>query len=497
MIKLEDIIGMPPPGSLESNNNLKLNTMPVMEIIPCVPSMGNTVNLYTLSAARTGGAGVKAEDVFDTKLEALGFSVSNPILIAFQAENLPSDTFSNEYGETFLNKMTDVASEGFSELMQMTNTSTGKEAIDKIGKKLESFGGMTGQVGSFVTSKNNQLNSWLESKGAGGAAELVSKLVAGQRVDFPQIWKNSVFNVSYSVTVKLYNPKPSNDEAHEKYILGPLALILLLASPQSDSTGESYKWPYFHKIRCTGLFDIRAGAITNVTVTKGGDQQQIAWTQRPSLVDVRIDFTNMYSSMVSGGKNELDRPTLQSYLDSMREYDELNDIYDVDEDDVGMGVQRWEINAASDVQTRTTTPTATDPYETDLERILEEKTIIEEDIIDDANGKLPEPPPTSDLRSRDMGEIAVEAGGTTLTGELAQKTENNRSSYSPTDNWYIREKEVLAEYQRTTPSTGDARLDRLNRTKFVMKQQKLWVQEQTGLANNDVNIQYGKLIKRN
>lgn len=423
MVKLEDIIGMPPPGSLESNNNLKLNTMPVMEIIPCVPDMGNVVNLYTLTPARNTP---KPEDNFDSKLADLGFSVSNPILIAFQAENLPSDTFSNEYGETFLNKITDIASEGFSELMQMTNTSTGKEALGKIGKKLESFGGVSGQVGSFITSKNQQLNSWIESSGAGGTAQLVGKLVAGQRVDFPQIWKNSVFSTSYSVTVKLYNPKPSNDEAHEKFILGPLALILLLALPQSDNTGESYKWPYFHKIRCTGLFDIRAGAISNVTVTKGGDQQQIAWTQRPSLVDVRIDFVNMYSSIISGGKDQLDRPTLYSYLNSMREYDELNDIYDVAENAVGLGATVGEIASQEGSVTKTITPTATDQYETDVERVLEEKTIIEEDIIDDANGKLPTSAPPSDLRSREMFEITNSAGGTTTTGDIASKTAAER-----------------------------------------------------------------------
>lgn len=453
MIKLEDIIGMPPPGSLESNNSLKLNTMPVMEIIPCVPDMGNTVNLYTLTPARSGG-GAKPEDIFDTKLEALGFSVSNPILIAFQAENLPADTFSNEYGETFLNKLTDVASEGMSELMQMMNTSTGTEAGEKLGTWMKQFGGGVGAAGSFVESKSKQVGEWAKAQKS-GAGYLVNKLIAGQRVDFPQIWKNSVFNASYSVTVKLYNPKPSSDEAHEKFILGPLALILLLASPQSDSTGETYKWPYFHRIRCTGLFDIRAGAISNVTVTKGGDQQQIAWTQRPSLVDVRIDFINMYSSMVSGGKNELDRPTLQSYLDSMREYDELNDIYDVAEDDVGMGAQRWEIDSASEVQTKTTTPTATDPYETDLERVLEEKTIIEEDIIDDANGKLPTAPPTSDLRSREMYDITIDSGGTTTTGDIANKTAAERYNEGIKTDVTITSAREQAEKRATNKSQGN------------------------------------------
>ena len=421
MIKLEDIIGLPPAGRFTSNDILKLNTMPVLDITPCTPSMGTAINLYTLQSARRGG-----NDNFDTKLENLGFTVNDPIRFAFQAEAFPSDTFANEYGETFLNKMTDVASEGMSELMQMTNTKTGFEAIEKLSDTVAGFGGIPGAIGSFVGQKNKQVKEWANKGGAGGAAELASRLVAGQRIDFPQIWKNSAFNVSYSITIKLYNPKPSDDDAHEKFILGPLSLILLLASPMSDETGESYRWPYFHKIKCPGLFNIQAGAITNVTVTKGGDQGQIAWSQRVGQVDVRLDFINVYSSIISGGKDELDRPTIKSYIDAMREKNTVSNIYDLEEENVGLGATPGELFVNQETFTKTVAPNASDPYETDLERILEEKTILEEDIIDDANGKLPTQPPTQDLRSREMGEIAVDSGGNALTGDVALKAAEER-----------------------------------------------------------------------
>lgn len=431
MIKLLDVIGLPPDGNLALGNNLKRNTMPVLEIIPCIPSSGKSpINIYSLESARNAS---KTEDNFDSKLAEFGFSAPNPIRLAFQAESFPTDSFSNEYGETFLNKMADVASEGVGELMQMTNTNNAMEAAKKIGRGLTEFGGIGATVGGMLTTKAGELESWVNKnkqaggmKGAGaGGAGLVSKMLGGQRVDFPMIWKNSIFNSSYSINIKLFNPKPGSLNVTNQYIIGPLALIMLLALPQSDESGETYYWPYFHRITCKGLFDIKAGAITNVSVSKGGDQNQIAWNQRLSQVDVRIDFVNLYSSLIAGGKEDLDRPTLKSYLNSLREEENLFPIYS-EETNVGPGAGYFATVTGFEGVYKQVPPDAKDPYQTDLERVLEQKTIIEEDIIDDSEGKLPVPPVTSDLRSRSMEEIATDAGGTTTTGDLAIKTASER-----------------------------------------------------------------------
>jgi len=430
MIKLQDIIGLPPSGTLLANNNLKINTMPVIEIIPCYPDSGKSpINIFSLQNARgDANAGPDAKNDFDRRLSEFGFAAPNPIRLAFQAESFPTDSFSNEYGETFLNKMADVASEGVGELMQMTNTSNAMEAAKKIGAGLKGLGGLGETAGSMLTSKADQLQNWINKnqqagglKGAGaGGAGLISKMLGGQRVDFPMIWKNSAFNSSYSINIKLFNPKPGSLGITEQYIIGPIAMIMLLALPQSDESGETYKWPYFHRITCRGLFDIKAGAITNVSVSKGGDQNQIAWNRRLSQVDIRIDFVNLYSSLVAGGKEDLDRPTLRSYLETLRGEETLAPIYESDV--ISTTTEIPEISTIS----RTIPPTAEDPYETDTERIDLHESIIEEDIIDESEGKLPVAPPTSDLRSRSMDEIAIDAGGTTTTGELAEKTASER-----------------------------------------------------------------------
>jgi len=157
---------------------------------------------------------------------------------------------------------------------------------------------------------------------------LAGRLMAGARVDFPQVWKNSGFTPSYTMTVRLYNPRPGNYTATKKYIIGPLAALLLLGLPIS-SDGDTYNWPFLHKIRCPGIYNLNPAFISNITVVKGGDQQQISHKQTMGIVDVRIDFGSLYNSILAeeGNRKLANRPTLNSYLKALEDYKPIEDIY--------------------------------------------------------------------------------------------------------------------------------------------------------------------------
>jgi hypothetical protein len=117
----------------------------------------------------------------------------------------------------------------------------------------------------------------------------------------------------------LYNPNPSSLEATKRWIIGPLAILLCLAIPRSDD-GETYNWPFFHRIRSEGIFDLNPAVITNLTIIKGGDQQSIAWNQRLGIVDVRLDIGSLYTSMVTEEKGMIGdrRPTVRNYLEALK-----------------------------------------------------------------------------------------------------------------------------------------------------------------------------------
>jgi hypothetical protein len=141
-------------------------------------------------------------------------------------------------------------------------------------------------------------------------------LAAGGRIDFPMLWKNSTFAPSYTMTIRLYNPNPASREITAKYIIGPVAALLLLGLPQSVGEG-AYSWPFIHRIWSPGIYNIDPAYISNITIVKGGDQQQISWKQRMGVVDVRIDFGSVFNSILSNASESRNRPTLKGYLSAM------------------------------------------------------------------------------------------------------------------------------------------------------------------------------------
>lgn len=319
--------GMPP--STYVSDDMMRNSMPVIEFWPAEPKFSTGLSLFQMNE----NAG---KNKFLEILGKHGFTTTLPIRAGFIADNFPTDTFSNEYTETFLQKFTDVASSALGQIVQMSGQKNATNAVQEYGKAAinagEDIGGVVGGVlgkgGEMAQGMAEGLNKFLanesgDTSGIGnmlrGSGGLINKMLAGHRVDFPQIWSNSGYTPSYSVTIRLYNPLPGNIESTKRHIVGPLACFLCLATPRTDN-GHSYRWPFYHRIRVTGLYELTPAAITNITIVKGGDQQQIAYNQNLAMCDVRIDFQALHRSIVleetpDGKFNK--RPTVRRYLDEL------------------------------------------------------------------------------------------------------------------------------------------------------------------------------------
>jgi len=323
LIPATGVIGMP-PSTYESGHVIR-NAMPVAQIIPCKPNFTTGMTLFSL---------VEDWANYEKILKTLGFTTQKPIKVAFLADNFPTDSFTNEYGETFITKMADVASQGIRDIMQITGSRTVGEGVGKIAGMVKGMGeGAEGMLGSILKTAGE----W-GGKGASGlqgiekrfgAAGTISGIIAGNRVDFPQVWKNSNFTPSYTMTVRLYNPNPGNLASTKEFIVGPLAVLLCLAIPRSRD-GNTYGWPFFHKIKCPGIYNLNPGVITNISVIKGGDQLQIAQNQSLGMVDVRIDFVSLFNSMLveEGNRTISNRPTLRTYLQSLLETKDTEEHYE-------------------------------------------------------------------------------------------------------------------------------------------------------------------------
>jgi hypothetical protein len=231
----------------------------------------------------------------------------------------------------------------------------------------------------FSEGAKNLKNKLAKQGGmAAGVSKMMDAMLAGARIDFPQIWKNSSYNATYSFTIKLYNPNPGSDKLTKQFIIGPLAAILCLALPQAFDE-SAYTWPFFCKVKCKGLFDIPMGAITNISVIKGGESGAVGFNQRVAMVDVRIDFVNLFNTLLLSKTGANKRPTLKGYLDNMMDAHKTENIYV--KDDYKLPAWQTATTNPGDVSTTPNTATAVDPTAPPASRVDTSKQSEENNLI--------------------------------------------------------------------------------------------------------------------
>lgn len=328
-------IGLPPGNAtdetIQGRTDIVMeNSMPIAKIYPGVPSFTKGLTLFTRKPAFSTDGDNKKSRSYLNLLRAHGYDLKQPrysantgndgcIVLAYQADSFPTDSFTNDYGENFLQGLTNIASEGAASIAQMRGVEDLGQMFRQTTGSMKGKGGFTGKAGEFLDkmgTAGRQAMETLLPKSVVGGVDVVSRLAAGARIDFPMVWKGSGFQPSYTMTVRLYNPAPGNLEATKKYIAAPIAAIMLLAIPIS-ADGITFQWPFIHKIVSPGIYNLDPAFISNITVIKGGDQQQISYKQQLGVVDVRIDFGSLYSSMLGSINDKRSRPTLQSYLSAM------------------------------------------------------------------------------------------------------------------------------------------------------------------------------------
>jgi len=316
-ISIPSVLGLPPEADSETpSNKLRDSAFPIARITPCTSqaTMGATVFVAE-----------PAWEKYNEILQLHGYDypgTTDFLSVCFQADNFPADNFQNEYSQSFLEKVTSMVSSGVSDMAQMVG-----DLPKFAGDVTESMkgSGMEGMADMLSEGMNKSANYINNAKNSGSSlsrniANTMVAMASGGRVDFPMVWKNSSFTPSYSMTIRLYNPNPGNAESTQKYIMGPLAALLILGCPHSPD-GTVIKWPFLHRIHIPGIANVSPAFISNVSVIKGGDQQSIGWNQRLGICDVRIDFGSLFNSLIietdSLDKFGDKRPTLHNYLSGL------------------------------------------------------------------------------------------------------------------------------------------------------------------------------------
>lgn len=360
--KLPSIIGIPPEysdtlrrnqfGSTVSEDAPNMNDVirdcfPILEITPAMPEFRASLEMFRLKNAmgelsenelvseilegfRFGDTN-KASFVKD--LYNYGFTLpegAKSLKFAIQGNSFPvMESFSNEVGESIFQNVTNTFSAVARDFTFMTGVETAGEAVDKLGSVVDKmFGEEIGKgAASGLKGFTEGAADWIEDKTGISqdtqkqVGSVLAQTLAGRAIDFPQVWRSSSWTPSYTANIRLYNPFPGDEESTKKFVIGPLAALLMFVVPRTNN-GYNFAWPYLCKYRVPGLYNIQSGFIKDVTVIRGGDDNHFGLNSIPGIVDLRISLGTLYSNMIGGDPlttGDRGNPKLHQWLGEMAE----------------------------------------------------------------------------------------------------------------------------------------------------------------------------------
>lgn len=321
-----EIIGLPPAvnyGSLELSQVLR--SMPVVTLTPGWPKFDGGLNLYSFDSNKGIQKYLQILSVLNIKMPTL------PLKVAFNADNTISETFHTGYDESaYEDYVQGMSNATLSQARYITGSENASEIPGKLASGLSNtlgnnggaFPGARRGAGPYINSAGQSIGAGIKklengvNQVGGKIGNSLSKVLSGSRIDFPQIWRHSSYSADHQLTIRLINPWPQDDESYMKYIVQPLMWLLALNTPISDSD-YTFEWPVLLRAECPGLFQVKAGYISTLSVLKGGAQgHDIGLTQRSNEIEVQITISDVYSTLIAKTNSTVneDRPTLDRYM---------------------------------------------------------------------------------------------------------------------------------------------------------------------------------------
>jgi len=319
-------IGLPPPakvqGDMKPYEDLTKASFFQIDIAPKRPKVGESIQLFTLESA-FGDYSTRYMQILQDVAAEIGVDATVPpiskVTRIYAIVDTPvSEQFTSQYDESFISKITNVAGGGIAEIRQILGFRSAKDIEKALGKMQEQLGkgGVGEQLLSHVVGGAKRTTETVRKTIEGlGGGPFVTNLLLGHKIEFPKVWRDSNYAPSYTFTVRLYNTNPGSSLSTFKHIIAPLCALLLYVVPYSKD-GYTYDWPFFCSADAPGLFSIKYGAITDLSVIKGGDTVSFGFTQVPAIVDLRLTITDLFSTML-GGRSVVKQTNIVDYLSSL------------------------------------------------------------------------------------------------------------------------------------------------------------------------------------
>ena len=261
------------------------------------------------------------EHIHTVKTMGEGFwkAVGTTILDANQFIAFRIEKGSDNASETFSNSLQE------SQLQQRLNEQV--SAQRSIDRGLASQG--TGML-AWVTEQASRFKAFqdnvaaLFTGGSAGIGKFVAYTAAGNGYyDLPQQWAGSNYSRSVNINIRLRAKTGGDPVSIFTSIMVPLACLMAAAMPRAGGNA-SYVSPFILRAWCRGMFNIPAGIVQSLSISRGDSEYGWSITKQPTVVSVSMQIADLspilfLSLAGSGGLLELftNNSKLLDYLSTL------------------------------------------------------------------------------------------------------------------------------------------------------------------------------------
>lgn len=160
------------------------------------------------------------------------------------------DQYNNQFNEANQTRLTSIIGDPVADI----NMSDPTAVVDNV-------------KGSLMSTASNAVKQGLSEIGLSSEAGMVASGLG--RFILPDVWSDSTYDKSYSISMKLRTPYGHRLSIYENEYV-PISFFTCLAAPRKIGI-QSYTNPFYVKVFCKGLFSVPMGMITSFSINRGED----------------------------------------------------------------------------------------------------------------------------------------------------------------------------------------------------------------------------------
>ena len=171
-----------------------------------------------------------------------------------------------------------------------------KEALFLFGKSYDSDELKQASLENYEEAVQSVIKSLTDDDGKlqKRLSDHANTLFAGGNIAFPKIWKDTTYNKSYDVVIKLVSPY-GDIESFFLYILVPMFHLITLAYPKQVGA-NGYSSPYLVRVFTKGWFNCTMGIIDSISIKRASND---GWSVHgfPTEVEINLSIKDMYDNL--------------------------------------------------------------------------------------------------------------------------------------------------------------------------------------------------------